>query len=37
MGIHCKPMGKLKKDFKRIDRMNEAAKKEDRKSSKKKR
>lgn len=23
MGINCRPMGKLRKDFKRIDRMNE--------------
>ena len=28
MGINCRPMGKLRKDFKRIDRMNEEEQKD---------
>ena len=37
MGINVKPMGQMRKDFKRIDNENERRAKEDRKSSKKKR
>lgn len=36
MGITCKPMGKLRSTFKKIDNENEQRAKEDRKSSKKK-
>lgn len=36
MGISCKPMGKLRNIFKKIDNDNERRAKEDRKSSKKK-
>lgn len=36
MGISCKPMGKLRSIFKKIDNDNERRAKEDRKSSKKK-
>lgn len=32
MGINVKPMGRLRKDFKRIDRMNEAEQKRARKA-----
>lgn len=34
MGISCRPMGKLRKDFKRIDRMNEEEQKRVRKTLK---
>lgn len=34
MGINCHPMGKLRKDFKRIDRMNEEEQKRVRKALK---
>lgn len=34
MGINCRPMGKLRKDFKRIARMNEEEQKRVRKSLK---
>ena len=36
MGINVRPMGRLRKDFKRIENENERRAKEDRKSSKKK-
>ena len=34
MGINVKPMGRLRKDFKRIDRMNETEQKRARKALK---
>lgn len=34
MGINCKPMNRLRKDFKRIDRMNEEEQKRVRKALK---
>lgn len=35
MGVNCKPIGRMKSDFQRIDRENELREKEERKSEKK--